>query len=334
MIEMKATVFIPTWFGEQYLDEVLKAVFEQKVDFKYEVLLYDTSSTDKTPKIIQKYAKKHSNLRYKTLTKEEFGHGKTRDEAAKDAKGEYIVYLTQDATPAHDRWLYEMIKPFELSDSIVAVVGKQDPRPKAFPLLKGEIRSVFRNLGVDNGTTIYYLDDFAKTQAQYDEICFYSDVNSAARRDFLLNTIPYKHVPYSEDQLFGRDLINAGYKKAYAARGNVVHSNDMLLSEYKKRMFDEVVGLRTVGIDVVSPGFRAVIKLLIKGIVRDWFRTVRDGEYSFKRKVYWFALNPFFHIEKWRGFIAGTKVDITDSEAVRAYSLESHRQTKNQTKVK
>ena len=155
MPDYKATVFIPTWFGERYLDEVLDAVFKQKVPFKYEVLIYDTSSKDRTPEIIEKYAKKHKNLRHKTITKDEFGHGKTRNAAAHDAKGEIVVYISQDVTPAHNRWLYEMIKPFELSEKIVGVMGKQDPRPHCFPLLKSEIRSTFRNFGPDFGTTLF-----------------------------------------------------------------------------------------------------------------------------------------------------------------------------------
>lgn len=326
---IKATVFIPTYFGEQYLDEVLKAVFSQKVTFKYEVLIYDTSSTDKTPKIISKYKKKHANLRYKTISKEEFSHGRTRNVAAHDAKGEIVVYLTQDATPAHKNWLSEMIQPFSISDDIVAVMGKQEPRPKAPPLLKSEIRSVFKNLGVESGTTIYYKNPSITTQAQYDLTCFYSDVNSAARRDFLVSTIQYKDVPYSEDQLFGRDLIDAGYKKAYSARAAVLHSNDIKLSEYRRRVFDETLGLRQVGISVVSPGYKAIIKLLIRGTLKDWLRTAMDPQYSLKRKVYWFFLNPFFHIEKWRGFVAGTRVKLDDTRAIEAYSLEAHRHRNN-----
>jgi rhamnosyltransferase len=326
---IKATVFVPTWFGEDFLKELLTSVFAQKVDFRYEVLIYDTSSTDGTLGIIKSFAKRHKNLRYKVITKEEFSHGRTRNAAAHDAKGDFVVYLTQDATPAHNRWLYEITKPFDLSSDIVAVLGKQDPRPKALPLLKSEIRGVFANLGNDNGTTVYYLDDFVKTQGQHDFISFYSDVNSAARRDFLTNTIQYQDVPYSEDQLFGRDLIKAGYKKAYAARANVVHTNEIKLPEYKKRTFDEIVGLRRVGIQVSSPGYRAIIKLIFKGTLRDWLHTIKDPEYSFKRKMYWLLLNPLFHVEKWRGFVAGTRVKLDDQDTIEAYSLESHRGRKN-----
>ena len=328
---IKATVFIPTWFGEQYLDEVLKAVFRQKVPFNFEVLIYDTSSKDSTPEIIKKYAKKHANFRHKTITKEEFGHGKTRNAAAHDAKGEIVVYISQDVTPAHNRWLYEITKPFELNENIVGVIGKQDPRPHCFPLLKSEIRKTFNGFGPDYGTTLFYNDDFIKDQSTYDAVCFYSDVNSAARKSFLVGKIPYQDVPYAEDQLFGRDVIGAGYQKAYAPRANVVHSNDMTLGEYKHRMFDETMGLRKIGIPVPVPGKRAIIKMVSRGIVRDTINILRDGQYSKKRKLYWLILNPLYHIEKWRGVRLATLTDMEDDSSMSKYSLESRRDAANKT---
>ncbi len=325
------TVFVPTYFGEQYLDELFERVFSQKVDFEYEVLVYDTSSTDQTPEIIKKYAQKHANMRYKTITKAEYGHGKTRRDAAYDAKGEIVVYLSQDATPAHDRWLYEMVKPFELNDKVMGVMGKQDPRPNAFPLLKYEVRAVFGNFGPDAGTTLFYKDDFVCDQGQYDFISFYSDVNSAARKSLLTGEIPYKPVAYAEDQLFGRDLIDAGYIKAYASRGNVLHTNDVSLRDYKARMFDETLGLRRVGIPVSKPGRKLVIKMIVKGVAKDWVRTLADTDYSWKRKLYWLVINPFYHIEKWRGVRLAASVDLSDEKALKRYSLEQQQAEKKST---
>jgi rhamnosyltransferase len=323
--DIKATVFIPTWFGEQHLDEVLEAIFKQKVDFDFEVLIYDTSSTDRTPEIIEKYAKLHTNLRHKTITKKEFGHGRTRNAAAHDAKGEIVVYISQDVTPAHNQWLYEMVKPFELNEKIVGVIGKQEPRPHSFPLLKSEIRSVFRGFGPDFGTTIFYKDKFVKDQGVYDAISFYSDVNSAARRSFIVNEVPYQDVQYAEDQLFGRDLIDAGYMKAYAPRGTVIHSNDMTVREYKHRMFDETMGLRKIGIPIATPSRKAVLKMIARGSARDTLHTIKDGQYSLKRKLYSLVVNPAYHVQKWRGIRLATKAELNDKASHDKYSLESRR---------
>jgi rhamnosyltransferase len=332
-IKPYVTVFIPTYFGDKYLDQLLKTVFAQKVDFSYEVLIYDTSSTDRTPDIIKKYKAKHDNLRNKTLTKAEYGHGKTRRDAAYDALGEIVVYLSQDALPAHNRWLYEITKPFTLNDSIVGVVGRQDPKPQTMPMLKHEIRSVFSNLGPEDGTTLFYKDDFVKTQQQTDFISFYSDVNSAGRKKILTGEIPYKPVVYAEDQLFGRDVINAGYIKAYASRGNVVHSNDVDLKDYKSRLFDEVTGLRSVGIHVDKPSKKLTLKLIVLGSLKDTVRIIHDRDYSWKRKLYWLVLNPLYHVEKWRGVRLGSSVDLNDSSLRLKYSLEEQQAKTNSQQV-
>ena len=326
MSDPKVTVFIPTWFGIHYIDELLTSVMKQKLDQPFEVLIYDTSSTDGTQDVIKKYADTYENIRWKVLTKDEYGHGRTRQQAAEDAKGEIVVYLSQDAIPAHDRWLYEMVKPFEINKSIVVVMGKQDPRRNAFPLLKYEIQKVFSSFGSDLGTSIFYKDYFIKEQGQYDFVSFYSDVNSAARREALLSTVPYRDVQYAEDQLLGRDVIDSGLMKAYAPRGNVLHSNDMKLGEYAARMFDETMGLRRTGIPVDHPSIKTCTKLIARGIVGDSLRIIKDHDYSWKRKLYWLVVNPFFHIEKWRGVRRATSSDI-DDQKTQGYSLEHQKQT-------
>lgn len=52
-------------------------------------------------------------------------------------------------------------------------------------------------------------------------------------RLFLVNEIGYRPVKYSEDYEYGKDIIDAGYYKAYNGRAIVEHSNDVLLKEYK-----------------------------------------------------------------------------------------------------
>lgn len=319
------TVFIPTYFGEDYLDDLLKMVFRQKIDKTFEVLIYDTSSADGTPAIIEKYTQKYKNLRHKTITKQEYGHGKTRAAAAHDARGDIVVYLSQDATPAHKYWLYEMVKPFEISDRIIGVMGKQDPRPKTFPLLKREVMSVFGSFGPDCGTTIFYKDSFIKKRDVYDKVAFYSDVNSAARRSYLVGELPYKDVAYAEDQLFGRDVIEAGYMKAYAPRGNVLHSNEFKLREYKLRMFDETMGLRKVGIDVPLPSRKRVLKMVVIGWAKDTVFTLRDKDYSLKRRMFYLVANIFYNIEKWRGVRKAVLADIDDKASIGKCSLEEVR---------
>lgn len=315
------TIMIPTYNGEEYLEGILKAVFKQDIDRKFEVLIIDSGSSDNTLSIIAKFPK----VRLHTIPNSEFGHGKTRMLGARMAKGEYVVYLTHDAVPSHDRWLYEILKPFELNEKIVAVIGKQIPRKWCIPMLKHEINGVFKGLGSDVGTTVFYKDTFMKNEGLRNATGFYSDVNSATKKSFLLEEIGYRDVDYAEDQLFGRDVIDAGWYKAYASRASVLHSNELSLGEYKKRIFDETVGLRKIGYNLEPPKRRLIIKSLAGGVVRDTLRILKDDGYTPLRKVYWLFVNPLFHVEKWRGARAATRINLKDKNAIAQQSLEAHK---------
>lgn len=301
--EFDATVVILTYNGEQHLEEILNAVHAQRYGGTFETLVIDSGSTDSTLDIIAK----NPWVRLHQIPNSEFGHGKTRNLGAHLAKGRYVVYLTHDATPASDRWLHEIIAPFDISERIVAVMGSQVPRADAFPLLRYDVKNTFASFGPMHGTTLFYDDDFIQDEGVRNAVTFYSDVNSAARRSVLTGEIPYRDVSYAEDQLLGRDVIDAGYIKAYAPRAVVWHSNEMTILEYDDRMFEETQGLREVGIDVALPSIPTVAKLVVGGVLRDAVRLVRDREVTTKRKLHGLLVNPAYHVQRWRGVRRGVR---------------------------
>lgn len=318
-----ATVAILTYNGEVYLERILHQVTNQVIDSDVEILVIDSGSTDSTLEIIRRFP----TVRLHEIPNSEFGHGKTRNLAAQLATGRFIAFLTHDAIPVTTHWLRELLAPFDLDKRIVAVMGKQIPRAGCFPLLKYEIRGLFAGFGPDFGTSIFYKDEFVQSEGVLNAISFYSDVNSAARRDFLVKTIPYRDVRYAEDQLFGKDLIEAGYHKAYAARAAVEHSNDLTLSQYRRRIFDETIGLRQIGFPIPILSRGGQLRLTLRGMAGDSLRIARDGDFSWKRKFYWLLVNPLYQITKWRSYRASTLVDLTDEDALRADSLEHSRKS-------
>lgn len=72
MSEIKATVFIPTYYGEDNLNELFDSLSRQETDFEYEILVIDTSSKDRTPEIIESWRPKFKHFRYVTISKPEF----------------------------------------------------------------------------------------------------------------------------------------------------------------------------------------------------------------------------------------------------------------------
>lgn len=282
-----ATVFIPTYNGEEYLAQLLDAVFTQK-NVTFEVLIIDSGSKDKTLSIIKKYPK----VRLHQIPNTEFGHGKTRNLAAQMSKGEFMVYLSQDAVPAHERWLEFMIEPFYISKQVYCVFGRQIPRPFADAPTKREVFGVFDSLGPDHSIMLHRKDSLATGIDTGAALTFMSDVNSAVRRDYLVGVIPYRDVRYSEDQLLGKDVLDAGYLKAYSSKGSVMHSNEYGIRDYFRRKYDEYMGMYEV-LEVLPPASRKYhLKWFVKTTLQDYMFIARDRDYALKAKLRNFASSP------------------------------------------
>lgn len=288
-MSLDVTIAIPTFNGEEFLDEVVQAVFNQETDKSFELLIIDSGSSDRTLEIIKKYPR----VRLHQIPNEEFGHGRTRNLAVKIAEGEVVVFLTQDAVPSSDKWLDYLLEPFSLNDKIGCVFGKQIPRSHCFVTLKREVVTVFKSFGDDGSISLQRKSELTTTLGNTNN--FLSDVNSAVRRD-IVSKIPFQDVEYAEDQAMGIDMLERGYIKAYAPLGSVYHSHDFPLSKYFKRKFDEYIGLRE------STGYigRVSIKELtlgsLKATLQDYAFLIRDKEFSLIEKVHDFFLAPLYNL--------------------------------------
>ncbi len=273
---VEVTVVIPTLNGERYLAEVLDAISAQEFPGEVETLVIDSGSTDATVEVVRS----RPAVRLHQIPNSEFGHGRTRNLGARLASGRIIVFLTQDATPAASDWLALLVAPLA-EPGVEAVFGRQIPRAHAFPLQKYDIEGVFALQGPLDRPTFVAAD--GRSGDELESVSFYSDVNSAAHRAFLLDVIPLQDLPYSEDLAFARDVLEAGYRKAYAPGGAVLHSNDAGVREYAARMFDETLGLRRVG--HAPPRYTRLGSVLraVKGSLVETGRIVRDRDYGLRR---------------------------------------------------
>jgi rhamnosyltransferase len=297
-----ATVAILTYNGETYIGAILEALRTQVYDGQWSVLIIDSGSTDRTLEIIANYPE----VTLHQIPNSDFGHGKTRNLAAALSSAQFVAYLTHDAVPSSPRWLTEIVRPMVDDDRVVAVMGKQVPRPSCYPLLKYEIQLGFRGMGPDFGTTIFF-DNGTLTEPGFrDSAAFYSDANSATRRDILLGPVPYRDVSYAEDQLFGRDLIEGGYRKAYAPAAAVEHSNDLTILQSGRRIREEVMGLLEIGMVIPAHSRRKVVRLILRGILTDSARIATDRDFSVVQKLAWLVRNPGYVVVKWVNYRRAT----------------------------
>jgi len=222
----RVSVVIPVKDGERYLAELLDALARESAD---EVLVIDSGSSDRSLEI----ARAAPGVTLLEIPPHEYGHGRTRNLAAERTSGELICFLTQDATP-QPGWLEAIRAGFALDERVGAVFGPHLPRPDTSPMIARELERHFAGFaGTDGGPSL---------QGPGDEP-FLSNVNAAYRRD-CWEQIRFRDVPYSEDQAFGRDLLAAGWLKAYHPGMAVLHAHDYGALEFMRRYFDEYRGLR------------------------------------------------------------------------------------------
>jgi O-antigen biosynthesis protein len=239
------TVAIPVLNGARYLDEVLGSVRAQQVDRELEILIVDSGSTDESVEI----ARKHG-ARVHEIGRAEFSHGGTRNLMIELARGNHVAFLTQDATPAHERWLAALLEGFEQAPDVAAVFGPHDARPDASHMIKAEMERHFSTWG--NGgreIEVQRCDRSSAGIAEYraspGRFVFLSSVNCCIARA-AWEKVRFRDVPYAEDQLLGRELIEAGYATVFHPDARVVHSHDYGPLQFLRRYFDEFRGLREV----------------------------------------------------------------------------------------
>lgn len=317
------TVFCPTYNGEKYIAELIEAVLHQELPSGYELefIIIDSGSRDSTVEIIKKHYL--DKLTFLEIPNSEFGHGKTRQKAAEMAKGEYILYLSQDATPTSPRWIKDMIEPFLVSDKVGCVFGRQIPRPDAIPTIKREVSTVFGQFGAPDSITLHREHSLVDGEKVNELNSFFSDVNSAIRKD-LNKLVPYRDLKYAEDQALAEDIQRAGYLKAYSVRGAVWHSNEYTIPEFHKRKFDEYIGLIESINYQLEPSMKSLLLGWIRPTIDDWKFIRRDGDYGKKRKVKYALLSVGYNIAGSRGKYDAAKHK-DDKSAIEAKSLEANR---------
>ena len=218
------SVIIPTYYAQDYLEKLLFALSTQTLK-DFELIIIDSSSTDKTVEIAQKYT---SNVII--IPQSEFDHGGTRSKAGKIAKGEFLIYLTQDALPFDDFSLENALKVFA-NPNVSACYGRQ---------IAYEDSSLFgTHLRLFNYGTQSYIRDKDDISTYGLKTAFLSDSFAVYRRSSLEAIGWFKDgLILGEDTYAGAKMVLDGFSIAYVADAKVYHSHSYSIMQEFKRYFD------------------------------------------------------------------------------------------------
>lgn len=217
------SIIIPTKNAGRQIKGLLLALKAQTV--QGEIIVIDSSSSDGTVETAKDHGAKTI-----TIKREEFEHGGSRTLAGKEARGDILVYLSQDATPFDEYAVEYLLRPFE-DAGIGAAYGRQLPHPGATAF--GAHLRLFNYPG---GSCIRGLTDKEKYGIKTP---FLSNSFDAYRKRALEEIGGFNgRLIMGEDTCAGAKLLLSGYKIAYVAEAMVYHSHNYSVFQEFKRYFD------------------------------------------------------------------------------------------------
>ena len=164
------------------------------------------------------------------ITREEFDHAGTRNDAASRSQADLLLFMTMDALPADKKMIEHLVEAFD--DKKVAVAyARQLPKKGATQLEKM--------------TRAFNYPEEGRTKSEADleglgiKTYFCSDVCAMYRRDIFESLGGFSEpAVFNEDMIYVAAAMKAGYKVSYSADAKVFHSHNYGGRQQFHRNFD------------------------------------------------------------------------------------------------
>ena len=301
--DQMVSILVPTYNAGPSFRALLDALGRQQLRL-FEIIVVDSSSSDETLSIA-----KSQGVQTHRIAKQAFDHGGTRNFLGTLAKGDILVYLTQDALPVDDTSVPALVSSLLTDDRIAAAFGRQIPQANA-TAFAAHLRT-FNYPAVSHTRTIQDCE-------QYGMKTFFCSNSFAAYKRKALGSVGW----FKEGLLMGEDMyvcakmLLHGYHIAYAAEAVVYHSHNYSVRQEFKRYFDlgaffnrEPWILERYG-NASSEGFRFVRSelsfLLNSGLMR------------------FIPVSLLRNAAKWCGYQLGLLYPYLPSWLIRRVSMHSH----------
>jgi rhamnosyltransferase len=287
------------------LPELIESLRSQDL-VELEVIAIDSSSTDGSWEFLQT----HPEITSLQIPQSEFSHGGTRQRLAQMASNEIVIFLTQDATPNGPLFAYAHANLHEtIGERVGAVLGAQHPRTYSAAAIAQRVQRTFKDLGPVTGVVVYRNDELMQRFYGTQPLSFLSDVNVSYKKSLLLGEIPFRDVPYAEDQFMARDLLAKGFDIVYSPQADVLHANDIAVGDYAKRIEDELVGTyKSLEISLEKQKMINVILGFFGNLMFDLRYAFENRRHSgYKWLVKEIIKSPAYEIQVIRGFLKAVK---------------------------
>ena len=224
MTEVQATVAICTRNRARTLTRALTALCEQRgvAAATWEVLVVDNASTDSTQQVIDAF---RNRLPIRTHIESSLGLSNARNRAVAEARGDYLLWIDDDAVPDTD-WLSSYLAAFDRWPDAVVLGGPSDvafdaPLPGWFTRILPRVKSIYahRDLG-DEHIALTPREEMLPYGTNY-------VTRAAEQRRFPYNTLLGRHPAHphrgSEETDVMLGMLNAGCPGRWVPGARVTH---------------------------------------------------------------------------------------------------------------
>jgi len=212
---LDASIVIRAKNEAEDIGDTLDCIFHQLSVPRFEVIVVDSGSTDRTVEIARQFPTQIIEIR-----PESFTYGRALNIGIAAASGEVVVALSAHALPTSKTWLASLIEPFK-DPSVGGVYGRHVPRSNATP---------FELFGMwISGVT----SDRPRRQTRD---MMFSNANGAARRHLALEHPFDETLPGAEDLAWADWIVRHGWVVCYQPTAAVYHSHGESLGKLLRRM--------------------------------------------------------------------------------------------------
>ncbi len=227
---LTADVLIPVYRPGDSFEELLGRLKAQSVPVG-RIIIMNTEEAYFPKELSERY--EGDGLEVHHLTKAEFDHGGTRDQGMRLSGADVVICMTQDAMPADQELIQNLLKPFE-DPQVWAAYARQLPAKDC-----SEVERYTRSFNYPDKSQVKSSKDLEQMGVK---AFFCSNVCAAWRRDkyealggFETRTI------FNEDMIYAGKLMQKGGKIAYCAGARVIHSHNYSALQQFHRYFDLAV---------------------------------------------------------------------------------------------
>lgn len=172
------------------------------------------------------------------LSREEFNHGATRNQAASCSDADVMIFMTDDAVPRDSHLVERLLEALAGTgphgETIAVAYARQLPDKDC-----RTIERYTRMFNYPAKGTVKTGKDLARLGIK---TYFASNVCCAYRKDIFVRQGGFTgHTIFNEDMIYAAGAIRAGYGVAYEPRAMVVHSHNLSLVQQFRRNFDLAV---------------------------------------------------------------------------------------------